>query len=383
MSQKNSPWSLPDKTVEHAEEADREIRMSDFLLMGILPFRSSELAGFPLNEFAMAALFLLCLMRPARGGARLPSTVVVLAASLFTLLLGSGIANDIDWMRRMGHLGITLGVMWAAGTGRISLRSAGRGLATSLVAIVVLALAGIGGNYYPGRLTGFLADPNAAAYYLAVLGVVAIFFCDERTKVRVAVAIPIVAGLGLTLSRTGLLAGAFALVWIFVGRRMGQVAGALLAVGMVWVVNNIPESLTTIGPFSDRSGSDNLRERIIAQERVEIASAPWYGHGPGTGKVHIRDLEFFFHNSYLSTRQEGGWGALLLVLALMAYAFIKLAQQSYGGDLKASAVQAALISTAVMAVTLGEVLLDTPIGVVVGIALGQALHAKPESPPDG
>ena len=36
MSTKSTPWSLPDRTVEHADEADREIRMSDFVLMTLL-----------------------------------------------------------------------------------------------------------------------------------------------------------------------------------------------------------------------------------------------------------------------------------------------------------------------------------------------------------
>ena len=73
MSTKNTPWNLPDKTIERADEADREIRMSDFALMAILPFRTLEVAGYPVNEFAMAALFVLCLFRPARGGAKLPA----------------------------------------------------------------------------------------------------------------------------------------------------------------------------------------------------------------------------------------------------------------------------------------------------------------------
>ena len=85
----------------------------------------------------------------------------------------------------------------------------GAGLATGLVAVIVLAIAGIGGSTYEGRLTGFLGDPNAGAYFIAVLGTLAVFFCDERWKVRAAVAVPIVVGLVLCLSRTGLLAGAF------------------------------------------------------------------------------------------------------------------------------------------------------------------------------
>lgn len=383
MSRIDSPWNLPDRTVDRADEADREIRISDFTLMAILPLRAVGVGGFPLNEFAMAALVVLCLFRPARGGVKLPSTVVLLVGALLALLVYSGLANDVEWSRRIGHVGIMAGIIWAGGTGRLSLRSVGAGLAAGLVAVIGLALVGIGGDTYPGRLTGFLADPNAGAYFIAVLGTLAIFLCDERTKVRVAVAVPIIAGLVLSYSRTGLLAGAFVIIWVLVGRRLGPAASAVLAAGMVWIANNIPESLTTFGPFSDRSGSDKLRERIIAQEQVELASAPWYGHGPGTATVNIRDLEFFFHNSYLATRQEGGWAALLIVLALMAFAFVNLAKNSRAGDLVAASAQASLIGVGVMAITLGEVLLDTPMAVAVALALGYALKVEQRGPADG
>ncbi len=211
----------------------------------------------------------------------------------------------------------------------------------------------------------------------------AIFFCDDRWKVRLAVAVPIVAGLVLSYSRTGLLAGAFAIAWVLVGRRLGVVGGAAMAAGLVWLVGNIPEDLKTFGPFSDRSGSDKLRDRIIAQEHVQLADAPWFGHGPGTAKVEIRGLEFFFHNSYLATRQEGGWPALLLVLGLLVFTFLHLTKQARRGDIVAAGAQAAIIGVAVMAITLGEVFLDTPMAVVVAMALGHALHAEPEGPPDG
>ncbi|MDZ5660800.1 hypothetical protein SFC79_03400 [Nocardioides sp. S-58] len=383
MARIDSPWNLPDKTVERADEADREIRITDFALMASLPLRTVEVAGFPLNELTMAALIGLCLLRPARGGARIPAAVVLVLAALFGLLLYSGVVNQVDWTRRMGHVAILAGLVWAFSTGRVSLRSAGAGLATGLVAVMALAVVGIGGDYYPGRLTGYLGDPNAGAYFIAVLGVLAVFFCDDRWKVRLAVAVPVVAGLVLSYSRTGLLAGAFAIVWVLLGRRLGAAGGAAMAFGLVWLVDNIPQGLTTFGPFSDRSGSDALRDRIVAQERVELAAAPWYGNGPGTATVNIRDLEFFFHNSYLATRQEGGWGALVLVLALMVLAFLRLSRQARAGDLAAAGAQAAIIAVAVMAVTLGEVLLDTPMAIAVGFALGQALRATPEVSADG
>jgi hypothetical protein len=383
MSRIDSPWALPDRTVDRADEADREIRITDFALMAVLPLRSLEVSGFPVNEFAMAALVGLCVFRPARGGAKLPSAVVLLLGALLALLVYSGLANHVDWTRRVGHIAIMAGLIWAGGTGRLSPRSVGVGLAAGLIAVIGLGIAGIGGSDYPGRLTGFLSDPNAGAYFIAVLGVLAIFFCDDRWKVRLVVAVPIVTGLVLSYSRTGFLAGAFAVVWIVLGRRLGPVTGAALTVALVWVVNNIPQSLTTVGPFSDRSGSDKLRDRIIAQERVQLSDMPWFGHGPGTARVEIKDLEFFFHNSYLAARQEGGWAALLLVLGLMAYAFVRLAKQSRAGDLVAAGAQAALIGVAVMALTLGEVLLDLPMAVAVALALGRTLHAPSGVPADG
>ena len=383
MSRLDSPWDLPDRTVARAHDADREIRITDFALMTALPLRSVDVGGVPLNELAMAALVGLCLLRPARGGARLPADIVLVLAALVALLVYSGEANQVDWGRRVGHVVILCGLVWAGGTGRLSPRSVGAGLAAGLVTVIGLAVAGVGGGSYAGRLTGFLGDPNAGAYFIVVLGVLAIFFCDDRWQVRAAVAVPLVAGLVLSYSRTGLLAAGFAVVWVLLGRRLGAVGGAAFAMALVWVVDNIPEGLTTVGPFSDRSGSDALRERIIAQEHVELASAPWYGHGPGTARVDVRDLEFFFHNSYLATRQEGGWGALVLVLALLVLSFLRLTRQARGGDLVAASAQAAVIGTAVMAVTLGEVLLDTPMAVAVGLALGHALRTDGPGTADG
>ena len=378
MNRSDSPWNLAERTDERAEEADREVRISDFALMALLPLRSIGLVGFPLNELAMLALVGLCLFRPAKVGARLQTTVVFPLGALLVLLAYSGLANHVDWTRRVGHVGIMAGLIWAFGTGRVSLRSAALGLTAGLITVVGLAVVGIGGDAYAGRLTGFLGDPNAAAYFIVALGVLAIFFCDARWWIRLVVAAPLLVGLVLTYSRTGLLAAAFALIWILVGRRLGVLSGIALVGALMWVANNIPENLTTVGPFSDRSGSDKLRNRIIAQERVELADAPWFGHGPGTAKVSIRDLEFFFHNSYLATRQEGGWAALILVLALLVYAFLRLSARSRRGDMAAAAAQAAIIAVAVMAITLGEVLLDTPMAIAVGFALGQVLMPEPQ-----
>ena len=382
MARIDTPWNLPDRTIAHADQADREVRATDFLLMAVLPLRTVEVSGFPVNELAMAALVVLCVVRPARGGARLHGLVVLVLGALLALLIYSGVSNDVEWTRRLGHVAVLAGLVWAFGTGRVSLRSAALGLAAGLVGVIGLALAGVGGDTYPGRLTGYLGDPNAGAFFIAVLGVLAVLFSDDRWKVRLALAVPLLAGLVLTFSRTGLVAGAFAIFWVLAGRRLGAAGGAAVSAVLLWLVDNIPDDLVLYGPFSNRSGSDALRERIIAQERVELAAAPWYGNGPGTARVDVRGLEFFFHNSYLAVRQEGGWIALLLVLGLMAFAFLRLSRHSRAGDLAAAGAQAALIGTAVMAITLGEVLLDTPMAIAVGFALGRALRPAPGAVPD-
>lgn len=382
MARIDTPWNLPDRTIAHADQADREVRATDFLLMAVLPLRTVEVSGFPVNELAMAALVVLCVVRPARGGARLHGLVVLVLGALLALLIYSGVSNDVEWTRRLGHVAVLAGLVWAFGTGRVSLRSAALGLAAGLVGVIGLALAGVGGDTYPGRLTGYLGDPNAGAFFIAVLGVLAVLFSDDRWKVRLALAVPLLAGLVLTFSRTGLVAGAFAIFWVLAGRRLGAAGGAAVSAVLLWLVDNIPDDLVLSGPFSNRSGSDALRERIIAQERVELAAAPWYGNGPGTARVDVRGLEFFFHNSYLAVRQEGGWIALLLVLGLMAFAFLRLSRHSRAGDLAAAGAQAALIGTAVMAITLGEVLLDTPMAIAVGFALGRALRPAPGAVPD-
>ena len=70
------------------------------------------------------------------------------------------------------------------------------------------------------------------------------------------------------------------------------------------------------------------------------------------------------------------------VLALVALAFVQLAARSRAGDLAAAGAQAALVGSLVMAITLGEVLLDTPVAIAVGFALGQLLRPPPGGVPD-
>lgn len=378
MSRVTSPWVLPDAAEAEANRADAQVRIVEFVLFALLPLRGLAAAGLPIYELAMLAMVALAALRPTTGLRASRASLAGLCAAILGLLLLSGMANDLDWTRRVGHVAIWCGLIWVCATGRVSLRSAALGLAAGLIATIGLYQAGVGGDYYPGRLTGYLADPNAGAFFIAVLGTLAVGFADERRRIRLLIAAPLIAGLVLTYSRTGLLALGFALVWWLVGSRLGTIGGAAVAGSLVWIVDNIPDDLVLFGPFSNRSGSDALRDRIIAREQDLLAQAPWFGNGPGSARVTLGDAQFFFHNGFLAVRQEGGWPLLGLVLALMTVAFVSLSTKARARDLRAVAAQAALLGTLAMSVTLGEVLLELPTAVAIGFALA---HANARTPP--
>ena len=154
----------------------------------------------------------------------------------------------------------------------------------------------------------------------------AIFFCDDRTKVRLAVAIPIVAGLVLCYSRTGP-AG---------GRVRGRLDPRRPTAGSG---GRRRAGRRTGLARQQHPGEPDHHRAVLRPVRQRQPARP--DHRPGAGRdrqrrrgtataparrrVNIRDLEFFFHNSYLATRQEGGWVALLLVLGLLIFSFVTLA----------------------------------------------------------
>ena len=269
MSRIDSPWTLPDQTIDRADEADREIRITDFALMAALPLRSVEVAGYPINEFAMAALVGLCLIRRARGGARLPDLVVILLGALLALLVVSGMANQLDWTRRVGHVAILAGLIWAGGTGRLSLRSVGGGTGD-----------GVDRGHRTRRrrdrrrqlprpphriprrpqrrrlLHRRAGDPGDLLLRRPLEGAAGRGRADRRRP-----------GAQLLPHRA---AGGCLRRWSGCCSDGASARSAAPRWRQVWCGSSTtsPTSLTTFGPFSNRSGSDALRDRIIAQERV-------------------------------------------------------------------------------------------------------------------
>lgn len=372
-------WAAYPSVKEPKPEPEQERGLvSDFLLFALLPMAQLQLQGLPVSELAIGLVAVIGLARPTR--ARFPMWWLLLPL-LFGLMAFSAEQNHITPVRRLLHIGLYVLLALLCAQGRFHVRSMARGLAAGLLISAGAYFLGYG-TAYAGRLAGLMADPNAAGYLLVVLGCLAMAQLAD-SRFRVAIALSVTVAVVLTFSRTSLLALALVAVWVVVGRRFSAGFGAILLALMVYAVSNIPISLRTFGPFADRSGSDALRNRIVAQEQLQIAGAPWYGNGPGTSHVLVQEQPFFYHNSYLALLNEGGRLAQVLLLGAGFFALVKLLRMPLA--LRNYWYEGALIAVAVCAVNLGEVLLELPAALALGLAAyhrSTAAAAAAASAPD-
>lgn len=362
-------------------------RPLDFVLFAMLPMTQLEFGGLPPLEFgalpvpelAMLAAVVAGLTRRAVPGRAMPLWLIIL---LPTLLLWMGVSAELNGLmpyRRLLHFTLYVVLALLAANGRFSVRSMAPGLATGLLVSAAAFYAGYGGDY-EGRLTGLMSDPNAAGYMTTVLGCLALAGLSQgrrRSLVAVAVAVALFGVVVLTYSRTALLAVVLILVWSVIGRRLSTGLGVLLLGAMIYGIAHFPDSLKKIGPFADRAGSDALRQRIVQQEHLRVSEAPWVGNGPGTSRVEVADQIFFFHNSYLSLQNEGGRIAQILLLLAGLAALVGLVR--LGNRLRNPWYEASIIAVAVCAINLGEVLLELPAALALGMA---GFHARTASSVD-
>jgi O-antigen ligase len=306
-----------------------------------------------------------------------PWLTCTLLALLGLMFLSAQLNEGIDAGRRLLHLGLYVALALTAAQGRFHTRSMAKGFAVGLLVSAAAYFVGYG-DTYEGRLAGLMADPNAAGYMLTTLGCLALAGLPG-SRFRVPLGLLLLVAVVLTFSRTSLLAVALIVVWVIIGRLLAVSLGALLLTAMIWAVTNIPVSLQTLGPFSDRTGSDALRRRIVRLEELQISEAPWYGHGPGTSWVDVQGDLFFFHNSYLAILNEGGRLAQVLIVLAGALALVSLLRLR--PELRNPWYEAALIAVAVCAANLGEVFLELPAALALGMAAYYARSIR-EAPPD-
>lgn len=356
---------------------DRELRVSDFCVFALLPWGLLNVNLVPVNEIAVIALLALAALRPPRADWRVPVWFWALLLVPLAMMTLSAYLNDLGEWRRLMHMVGWTGLVWMLVSGRVSGRSAGLGLASGLVLAEIVSIAMLGSSAYPGRLTGLLGDPNAASLIVICYGCLAMASVRSRAVRRTIYLLTVVCAL-LAFSRTGLFALLMVSWWMLIGRRLGRVGLVVQGVAGVLLLRRLPDDLVLFGPFQSRVGSDRLRTNIGLAEQDLIANAPWYGNGPGTSSVVVNELQYFFHNSYLAARNEGGFVLVVGVCALIAVAFLML--MGSAPKIPSTAwLQCSLIAVAAMAATLGEVLLELTTAVAIGCAMRQAFIVRADA----
>ena len=363
--------------VERAAAVDREVRITDFAAdRPDAAAHRSTLAGFPLNELAMAALVGLCLFRPARG--RSPAADSSRASCVGALLALLALLR----YRQRGRLDAArrprrrsgAGSIWACGTGRFSLRSAALGLATGLHRrdrprrgrdrrrLLPRAPHRLPGRPQrrrllhrrprrPGR-SFFCGRPVGRCVWRSPSRSWPGWSCPTRAPACWPVPSP---SSGCSSGRR---LGAIG------RRRPGRRAGLAGR-------QHPREPDELFGPFSNRSGSDALRERIIAAgaacagRHALVRPRSRHGEGqPARPRVLLPQQ--------LSRHPPGGRLARLWswCSSCSRYAFFRLSPWPARRPRRRRARRPRSSASPVMAVTLGEVLLDTPMAIAVGFALG-------------
>ncbi|MBK8731416.1 MAG: hypothetical protein IPL93_00655, partial [Actinomycetales bacterium] len=168
-----------------------QIVIIDLLCMMVLPLERLEVpgTGFVVNDVAVAFLAVLAAFRAPKIKGQHLTWVPILLATAVGILVMSYLLNGtvpyilgLDGRRRIAHLALMSILVISLGTGRIHPRSAVAGLSTGVLLATVLAFFKIGGDAYPGRLSGYFGDPNVAGLILAVLGPVIVG--SAKTKPR-------------------------------------------------------------------------------------------------------------------------------------------------------------------------------------------------------
>ena len=363
-----------------AEEPEpASTRITDALAFACVPLSALAVPGaqLPINEVAMAGIVVLAAARTGRGRHRRPLWFPAVVLTVPLLVLGSSLANEVNAVKRLTHL-----LLWALlalflSSGRIHLPSAARGLCLGLMASTAAFFSGIGAEGYTGRLTGWFGDPNNAGFYLTVCGFVVSAMLVRRAA-RLLWFGFLVATVVATASRTTLLAFALAVAWVLLAPRLGATLAALLGVGAVVGVSRLPRDLFG-SAYAERTGSDLLRERILALEEYKVAQHPWFGGGGGTATVKVGQLDFFFHSGYLAVRQEGGWVTLTAVLLLVTAVLLTSAALPRA---RLPWAEGALIAVLVNAINLGEVFFELPTAIALGAVMWcWRVAREPGSPP--
>ncbi len=323
-------------------------------------------AGVPASTVVLGIAALLSLFARPTFGLLRPQRLLLLLMMTPAWLLVASLLNHLHPTKRLVSLAIWLLVVLVLSSGRLCRISASRGVALGLVAAAIWSLARIPASSYSGRLSGTFGEPNSAGMVLCGAGFAAIGHLSTRRS-QLAVLGVLITGIFFTYSRTSYFAVAVMIAWILLSRFF-KPRILLIATGIgMYLISRAPETDFATERFAGRVGSDALRGRISDAEHALVSIHPVYGNGAGTAQVQVQDRTFFFHNSYLALRAEGGyiaWALLVLFGIGLLLAMVSLPHGQRNLWLEAS-----LLGIAVCALNLGNVLLTSPAAIVIGMSL--------------
>lgn len=335
-------------------------------------------AGIPGNEVG-AALIVVAVLAQRSSRMVIPPALLVLGALFLAWAVVEQLINPMGepGNRRLLHL-----LLWVCLALVFSSREAPRrmlawGCLAGGALSLPLSLVTLGG--YGGRFVGLVGDPN---WYAAVTVVLVPLVIEQlrSTPLRWATWVGAGAIVLLAQSRTGIVAWTVALtIYVFLPLARRWILGVPIVAGTVLWIS--PADLRTQGGFAERAGSDLLRDRIQASAGDLIAQSPWTGHGLSTAKVNLGQFGrgkitevFYFHNSYYGLIAEMGLvGAGIWVAIVIGALWRGLTRPFARGAI------AGLCAGLVMGTQLGEVLLDLPVAVALGMAWAGGIRRSAET----
>lgn len=359
-----------------------DTRLFEFV-MGTLLVIETAIAGLPLiipvRYLAMGLLVAVALnRRPAWTfqGARVYIWVSLLVLANFAAVsaMSPHPSGASDWVQRFVRLVLLFLFTSVAATGRVHLPSIIRGFALGLVLNAILFYAGAAPHDYQGFLTGYAGDKNSAALLYAVGGLL-LMTTQRSWRIQLLTLLFFGVLTFLTGSRTtlaGLVAG---VIWFALLSRRSLVVRAVGAAVIWWVLGFVEQNLSQLGIYADRTGTDWFRRQIAAAVSTKIAVTPFQGSGLGEAYVVLPQGHFYFHDAYATLRVEGGYLALIVVVAMTILIGMCPFRKTPPSQ-SARLLEGATIVLLVSAAELGEVFLTVSWALVMAGALRERFLRK-------
>lgn len=366
-------------------ERASQLQLPEFFCGVLMAFLGVLTPGLPLPLTYAAIALVLLLAFTRRPTYRMPHglqlwTLLLVLGLLFSLAVAvfGPYAASAQWPSRIGRITVVVILAFVMATGRVCYTSLVKGFIFMLALNVPLFYAGLVQDNYGGYLTGILNDKNQAGLNYALCGIL-ILIVYKNKYVRWGLFILFATCLWLTGSRTSLAAYATALIWITISGRLNIFFKLVLAGGLGFAVWYVEQNLAQAGAFSDRTGTDELRQRIDDATYSMVQHTPWFGRGLGHGTVFVENRTFFFHNNYWGLYIEGGWPLAIIAVAFTVWVGTRIfAHVKF--DERRIIAQGATLAMLVCAWKLGDVFFTATWALVMAVGIrsfidedGQAL----------